>query len=313
MSIYYFINKRFPRVEKRAELRQIFDQHGEIPASVLEDDNYFSKFNLRLTDPVSGKRNRLNRVNYDSLDDSRTAFDLRTVRNVIIKQNSPDDEDSSIYEIFNRLNSGGVNLTAQEIRTSLYHSRFYDLLYRLNLEPRWRRLLGMPQPDLHMRDVEILLRGFAMMISSDEYAPSMKRFLNIFSKKARLLFGAVPREEPATVAAEDAKRDLERTEKLQSVQNIFERFVESTKDLPDRAFYGKATGKFNVSVFDAVFTAVTQPMWRNESDKIAAIAATSLDRLKEDSEFVGATLRATADTSNVRKRLERARAALANA
>jgi hypothetical protein len=313
MSIYYFMNKRFPKEEKRAELRQIFDEHGEIPQSIFENDDYFSKFALRLTDPVAGRRNRLNRLNYDTLDDLRTAFDLRTIRNVIIKQNSPDDEDSSIYEIFSRLNSGGVNLTAQEIRTSLYHSRFYDLLYRLNLEPRWRRLLGMAQPDLHMRDVEILLRGFAMMVSSDEYAPSMKRFLNVFSKKARSVFGAVPRQDTSSVLKEDAGRESDQTQKIQKIQNIFEHFVEATKDLPDRAFFGKVTGKFNVSVFDAVFTAVTQPMWRDEVDTVAPIESGALDRLKEDSEFVSATLRATADTANVKKRLQRARAVLANA
>lgn len=31
MSIYYFIKQRFPRKDKRAELRTIFDQHGKIP------------------------------------------------------------------------------------------------------------------------------------------------------------------------------------------------------------------------------------------------------------------------------------------
>jgi hypothetical protein len=310
MSIYYFINKRFPREEKRAELRQIFDEHGEIPKAILEDDNYFSKFNLRLTDAGGGRSNRLNRLNYDTLDDLKTAFDLRTVRNVIIKQNSPDDEDSSIYEIFNRLNSGGMNLTAQEIRTSLYHSRFYDLLYRLNLESRWRRLVGMAQPDLHMRDVEILLRGFAMMMASEDYAPSMKRFLNIFSKHARALFGTGPKPEEGS---EEAKRDADRMAKLQKVEKIFDSFVEATNGLPDRAFYGKTTGKFNVSVFDAVFTAVTQPIWKDESDTIAPIPAASLDQLKEDPEFVSATLRATADTANVRKRLQRARAVLGHA
>ena len=31
MTIYYFIKGRFPRIEKRAELRKIFDQKGGIP------------------------------------------------------------------------------------------------------------------------------------------------------------------------------------------------------------------------------------------------------------------------------------------
>jgi len=35
MSIYYFIEKRFPRPEKRYDLRRIFAERGKIPEAVL--------------------------------------------------------------------------------------------------------------------------------------------------------------------------------------------------------------------------------------------------------------------------------------
>src|SRR3972149_3218475 len=35
MSIYYFIKQRFPRKDKRPELRRIFEEHGKIPDDVL--------------------------------------------------------------------------------------------------------------------------------------------------------------------------------------------------------------------------------------------------------------------------------------
>lgn len=314
MSIYYFIKKRFPREEKRSELRQVFDQHGGIPPNFLEDDKYFTKFNLRLSDPVAGRKNRMNGLNYETLADLKTAFDLRTVRNVIIKQNSPDDGDSSIYEVFNRLNSGGINLTAQEIRISLYHSRFYDMLYRLNLSPEWRRLVGVFQPDLHMKDVEILLRGFAMMMEGNSYTPSMKRFLNVFSKKARPLFGVSAGSSNRTVENEEtAARQSEQLQRLDKAERVFNEFVKATAHLPDRAFYGEATGKFNISTFEAVFAAVCQPMWAGSVESIQPIEAAKLEQLKADPEFVSATQKATAQTANVQKRLERARTILANA
>ncbi len=135
MTIYYFLKKRFPRLEKRTELRKIFDESNKIPESILFDNTYFTDFNLQLPEQLPDKKNRLNKLNYSTLDDGvRTDFDLRTVRNIIIKQNSPDDNESVIYEIFNRLNTGGVNLKAQEIRTSLYHSNFYEMLYKINLK-----------------------------------------------------------------------------------------------------------------------------------------------------------------------------------
>ena len=314
MSIYYFIKKRFPREEKRSELRQVFDQHGGIPANFLEDDKYFTKFNLRLSDPVAGRRNRVNGLNYETLADLKTAFDLRTVRNVIIKQNSPDDGDSSIYEVFNRLNSGGINLTAQEIRISLYHSRFYDMLYRLNLSAEWRRLVGVTQPDLHMKDVEILLRGFAMMMEGDSYTPSMKRFLNVFSKKARQLFGVSAGASNRNIENEEtAARQSEQLQRLDKAERVFNEFIRATGHLADRAFYGGATGKFNISTFEAVFAAVCRPMWAGTSNSIQQIEAAKLEQLKADPEFVSATQKATAQTTNVQKRLERARTILANA
>jgi len=153
MTIYYFIKMRFPKKEKRYELRRIFDERGSIPDDILYNDDYFSNFKLEL--PYNMKK--LNKLNYETLGAYKNTFEMRTIRNIIIKQNYPYDDDSVIYEIFYRLNTGGMNLTPPEIRTSLYHSDFYDMLYRINLDTRWRRLVGSPEPDLHMKDVEILL------------------------------------------------------------------------------------------------------------------------------------------------------------
>jgi uncharacterized protein with ParB-like and HNH nuclease domain len=41
MSIYYFMKQRFPKKEKRGELRTIFDERGSIPDEVLHDDKFF--------------------------------------------------------------------------------------------------------------------------------------------------------------------------------------------------------------------------------------------------------------------------------
>jgi uncharacterized protein with ParB-like and HNH nuclease domain len=197
MSIYYFIKKRFPRKEKRTELRAIFDQHGGIPDSVLHDDAYFQTFSLRLPEKLPGRKNKFKGLNYSTLGDYKTQFDLRPIRNIVVKQSSPDNDDSSIYEVFNRLNTGGVNLRPQEIRTSMYHSRFYEMLYSINSESRWRSILGSPVPDLHMKDIEILLRGFAMLIDGKSYSPSMVRFLNRFSRSCE----SVPDQRPCPAAS----------------------------------------------------------------------------------------------------------------
>jgi hypothetical protein len=291
MSIYYFIKQRFPRKEKRFELRRIFDEKGSIPEDVLHDDAYFVKFNLQLTERLPNRPNRLNKLNYGTLGELKTTFDLRTVRNIIIKQNAPDadeDDSSSIYEIFNRLNTGGINLKPQEIRTSLYHSPFYEMLYRINLDQRWRNLLGVAEPDLHMKDIEILLRAFAMVMCGNEYKPSMTRFLNLTSKRAR----ALPKE------------------KVEYLEKLFFAFLDACAALPAKAFFGTQSMRVNISFIDSVFAAQCTAAFTNNLLNVPAVDPEKLQRLKEDADFVNAAQFDTAGTVNVAKRLERSKAIL---
>ena len=89
MSLYYFIKGRFPRKDKRVDLREIFDEQSKIPDSILEDDTFFTKFRLQLPHQLPGQPNKLNGLTYETLEEYKTVFDLRTIRNVIIKQNLP--------------------------------------------------------------------------------------------------------------------------------------------------------------------------------------------------------------------------------
>ena len=155
-----------------------------MPEEVLHNDVYFDDFTLKLPETLPNKTNKFNGLNYSTLGEYRTQFDLRPIRNIVVKQNSPAGDDSSMYEVFSRLNTGGINLRPQEIRTSMYHSSFFDMLYRINQEDRWRNILQSSTPDLHMKDIEVLLRGFAMLVSNEDYSPSMVRFLNQFSRKS---------------------------------------------------------------------------------------------------------------------------------
>jgi hypothetical protein len=139
-----------------------------------------------------------------------------------------------MYEVFNRLNTGGINLIPQEIRTSMYHSSFYDMLYRENSKPAWRHLLGNQEPDLHMKDIEILLRGFAMLVDGDIYAPSMVRFLSQFSRRCK----SQSDEQNAYLA------------------NLFDSFLLACKDLPEGAFLNKQNRRFNVALYEVAFAAV---------------------------------------------------------
>lgn len=283
MSIYYFMTQRFPRKEKRPELRRIFEEHGQIPDQVLQDDKYFMKFNLRLPEALPGHPSKFAGLNYATLGEYKTTFELRPIRNIIVKQVSPKDDDSAIYEIFNRLNSGGMNLAPQEIRTSLYHSEFYEMLYRINTRPPWRTLLGLPEPDLHMKDIEVMLRGFAMLLKSAEYRPSMVKFLNVFSKDAKS-FGK---------------------DTVGYLQALFDSFLSCCSELASDAFF-TLTKRFSVTLFDAVFAAVCARAYREHMTVEGKLTPASLAALKADPAFSKAAERGTTVRANVTTRLERA-------
>jgi len=283
MTVYYFLRKRFPRPEKRAELRRIFDEHRTIPDQILSNDDYFDNFNLKMGPQLIDRENRLEGLNYDTLDEQdRTALNLRTIRCVIIKQYDPKD-DSSMYEIFYRLNTGGVNLTPQEIRASVYYSNFYDMLSRINLDSRWRRLTK-PEPDIRMRDLETLLRGFGMLVSGSNYKPPMVRFLNIFSDESK-------------------KFPLE---KVTYLEQLFDSFMKQCADLPQSAF-GSKTGRFSISMYEAIFAAVCGEAYSNKSLDVKPVIASKLEQLKDDRDFLEASQSQTTSKENVALRLRKAK------
>ena len=288
MSIYYFIKKRFPKTKNRARLRAIFDREKLIPEDVLQNDTYFQNFNLRLSEKLPNHTNKFNGLNYATLDtahgDYKTQLNLRPIRNIVVKQNSPSNDDSSIYEIFNRLNSGGVTLSPQEIRTSMYHSDFYDLLYDINDKEKWRNILGNPEPDLHMKDIEILLRGFALLVNGNSYAPSMVKFLNQFSNRCKTL----------------------RPEDNEYFRKLFESFLEACSSLTENAFKN-SNNRFNVALYEAVFTAACEKAFAKNRFVTGALDTERMEELKKDEEFSAASLEGTTQTKNVMKRLSRAR------
>lgn len=285
MSIYYFIKKRFPKKEKRVELRAVFDKEGKIPDEILHDDDYFQSFNLKLAERLPNHPNKFKGLNYATLSDYKTQFDLRPIRNVVVKQNAPTDDDSSMYEVFNRLNTGGINLRPQEIRTSMYHSKFYIMLYHINSDPEFRRILRSPEPDLHMKDIEILLRGFAMLIEGADYAPSLVKFLNQFSRKCE--------------SHDDDKNSY--------LEGLFRSFLKSCSALEDTAFLNKKNRRFNIALFEAVFTAVCETAFNERRLLKGTIDGARIATLENDTEFVKASIEGTTRTANVSKRIQRAR------
>ena len=283
MTIYYFLKGRFPKMEARTEVRGIFSKSAGIPDDALGNDDLFYKFSLSLDEPQPGVPNLFHGKTYEKLDEYKTRLDLRTIRNIIIKQVSPQGDDAA-YEVFHRLNTGGVNLTPQEIRMCLHHkSAFYKMLAEINVDSRWRGLLGSERVDLHFKDVEILLRVFAMLVNGENYAPSLKRFLNDFSRQA----------------------DSMDANKVAYFKDLLNSFLVRAAALPQGEFLDR--NRFQIALFEAVFTAVCEKPFSNSALVEHAIPESLVSGLRADENFVEASETATTSAANVKARREIAR------
>ena len=192
-----------------------------------------------------------------------------------------------MFEIFSRLNTGGVNLTPQEIRASLYHSELLNRVLRLNLSPSWRHLTGQPSPDSRMRDIEFLLRGLALAKNVDRYSGSMANFINAFCLEARRF----------------------NQEQAQDAEESIASFIERFEGFPQTFLRGVGE-KFSGVLFEAFYAAwsrLGQPSI--ESSKFVE----AIERTKLSEEFADTLQEGSTKPAWIRARIRLAEEALRGA
>lgn len=273
LTLYFFAKGRFPRPKVRGELRQHL-QRGFLDDHLLEDDEYFEPFRLSLPKYATGKPNRFNLLTYKGLKDDRTSLDLRTIRNIVVKQTSPEGN-SAVFELFSRLNTGSVNLTPQEIRASLYHSKFFTEVIALNSASGWRHIIGTQNPDPRMRDTEFLLRALALAPTEVKFSGSMTNFINSFCLSAK-------------------KFSEEEVSALISPLTLFFSVFDDLESPFMRA------GKFSGVLFESAFAA-----WRqlgSKSDDAEAIAD-AITSAKNDRAFAETLQEGSTKPVNIRERI----------
>lgn len=90
-----------------------------------------------------------------------------------------------IFYIFERLNKNGTILHAQEIRNCIYSGSFNDFLLELNKYPNWRKIFTSDEDICRQRDVELILRFFALKERLKDYTRPMKEFLSNYMSDSR--------------------------------------------------------------------------------------------------------------------------------
>jgi Protein of unknown function DUF262 len=116
---------------------------------------------------------------YKTLDiEDRRRLDNSIIHATIVQQDEPTENMSSVYLIFERLNTGGTKLTPHEIRVALHGGSFARLLRDLEGDENWSALVGGKKK--HLKGQELILRFLALLYTGDAYQSPMKEFLNSF-------------------------------------------------------------------------------------------------------------------------------------
>ena len=270
-------------VKESSGLLLVLDGHQRLRSLQGFYDNDWNQGEFRL----QYVQERFRGLSYQDLEtEDRRRLNDSIIHATIVRQDEPSEDQSSIYLIFERLNSGGTSLQPQEIRVALYHGELVAVLTELNRNDHWRRLYG--KKSKRLKDIELILRFFAFYYYAGQYARPMKGFLNVYMAANRHL-------------ARQSARELTRR---------FESTVAAIDGaIGDMAF--KPQGSLNAAVVDAVMIGVARRLEERREITSPRSLASAYRKLMENARFRDVSGRATADEESVRVRLDLATRAFA--
>lgn len=245
-------------------------------------ENRYALRSLEALAPLNGKR-------FEELTPrQQKIFTNRTLRCLVISAKS----DSEIrFQVFERLNQGGVALNAQEVRHCVYRGALNDLLHGIAKDPVWLSALGRTEPSPRMIDCELVLRFLCFRERISAYSPPLKAFLNKYMRDHR--------EIPPMEAAELARAVVLTVTKVHSVFG-----AKSFRRAETRGGGVYWDASLNRAVFDAqmlTFEKVEEAWIILHADRIRELFIS----LCADKEFSDSVSRATADIARIRIRVRK--------
>lgn len=212
----------------------------------------------------------------------------RTIRCIVITEESHPDIK---FDVFERLNTGSVTLTAQELRNCIYRGAFNDGLRTIANDKGFLETLGRSASkdgrsdrDTRMEEEELILRFLALMDELKGYQPPLRQFLNTYMRAHR---AEPPKEELVQLFKETCK----------VVVAVFD----------GGAFYGRnsdgsPTRTINKALFDAVMVSLAKADQAKVVDKAKDVRK-ALEQLLADDKFQSMVGRATADKTRMLGRI----------
>lgn len=213
-----------------------------------------------------------------------------TIHSIIFEQKHPTDDDSSLYQVFERINTSGRVLKPQEIRNCVYQGNLNSLLFKLNLNPTWRKLFGINDEDSRMTDLEFILRYFALsskdLIGVKKGQISLKLNLNSY-------MGSINHNTKAFVI--NKEKEFEDV-----ISKIYENFGENAFRNYSQDGFVK---KFHPTIFDSIIISTSYAMEKGvDVTNIESIKLKHIELLK-DEDFKKYTTQRTTNLQNINGRI----------
>lgn len=210
----------------------------------------------------------------------------RSLRCVVITRESHPELK---FEIFERLNTGAVQLSDQEIRNAIYRGEFNQLIKTLAEKPLWLQVLSKQKLDKRMRDDELVLRFFAVHDRYQQYQAPLRAFLNSY-------MSSKTNSENQSLSLNESARLTTLFE--QTVNKVLVVFQDHAFRLYNRTWERQV----NRALFDAVmlvFSNLPEHSLRNQRSAIES----SLINLCSDPNFLKVVSRSTADRNSFMTRI----------
>lgn len=236
--------RRFRWDDKRkSKLIESFLMNVPIPPIFLNEDD-FGEYSVidgkqrlsSISEFLSGKLSLINLEIFKDLN-GLNFFDLprefqnslkirATIRAIIILRQS--DKDIK-YEVFQRLNTGGVRLNAQEIRNSAFPGKLNDRIIELSEGKLFYKLLGIKSKTKsrlyqEMKDVELVLRFLSLKDNWLNYSGGLKNILDSYMDDNKNM-----EEGEVDLLANDFLETIEKVEVIFSSNGSFRRWLPESR------------------------------------------------------------------------------------
>lgn len=213
-----------------------------------------------------------------------------------------DSSENLKFEIFERLNTGSVQLNDQELRNCLYRGNFNIALKEMASDPDFMYICGLKAPDKRMKDKELVLRFCAFYHKTYlNYKAPIRNFLNIEAQEKRDITDKELLELKAAF-----KNSCQIIRSLLD-KNAFKRFYKGWDGQPNGHWEPK---KFNTSLYDILMYSFAKEDKNKVFQNLDSIKEALIHLMTEDQSFIDSIELSTSSVQAVTTRFDKWRITL---